>query len=154
MTFDDICTFWNKNSLERNWETDKVTMEKQVANFRDYPDAVWVLQFLIHNSLCITHLQLKLFHINLVGPLCRGNKIHSSKTCRFDCVCRKIWSSAFEKSPSTKNKRFPCYSTTDSRKISGHLLRHIGIQYVTSWLLIKIRWKKPINNFGQYFIVK
>jgi hypothetical protein len=33
-------------------------------------------------------------------------------------------------------------------------LRHIGIQYVTSWLLIKIRWKKPINNFGQYFIVK
>ena len=33
------------DSLERNWEADKLTMEKQVANFADYPDPVWVYTF-------------------------------------------------------------------------------------------------------------
>ena len=32
--------------LERNWEKDKMTMERQVANLADFPDPVWVEKFI------------------------------------------------------------------------------------------------------------
>ena len=30
--------------LERNWEKDRIPMEKQIANLANYSDSVWVLQ--------------------------------------------------------------------------------------------------------------